>query len=114
MPDIFFLKKFVHATSRTFTFCVETALAFFVSRLMQNLGSNWFLNNNFKNFQRAPVKNIENQWIPVFTGMTKLRRNRELVFSLTRPFFGRVCSWVPAFAGTTNLRLLALRLTLTF
>jgi len=32
MPDIFFLKKFVHATSRTFTFCVETASAFFVSR----------------------------------------------------------------------------------
>jgi len=36
MPDIFFLKKFVHATSRAFTFCVETASAFFVSVLASN------------------------------------------------------------------------------
>jgi len=60
--------------------------------------------HSFNDFQRAPVKNIERQWIPVFTGMTKLRRNSELVFSFTRPFLGRVCSWIPALAGMTNLK----------
>jgi len=43
MPDIFFLKKFVHATSMAFTFCVETALAFFVSVLASNAKSGFNL-----------------------------------------------------------------------
>ena len=35
-----------------------------------------------------------------------LKQNRTVKFhlSLSRPFFGRVCSWIPAFAGMTNLK----------
>jgi len=65
MPDIFFLKKFVHATSMAFTFCVETASAFFVSVLASNAksGLNAVILQNTKDFvetRNSPTAEISN------------------------------------------------------